>query len=356
MAVWVERGAGRGALITDDSYLRAGAEVEGDPLRLWSSADLVLKVQPPQENEALHAHEADLMRPGSMLLCSLVPNRDLAAVERLAARGITAFSVERIPRTSRAQSMDVLSSMASLAGYRATLLAAVALPRHFPLLMTAAGTIRPARVFVVGAGVAGLQAIATARRLGALVEATDTRPSVREQVESLGARFVGLEADEPAQDPGGYASKMSSEFYRRQEELIARHCATADVVITTALVGGVDAPKLVTAAAVGAMRPGSVIVDLAAPSGGNCELSDPGHTIVCHGVTLIAPLNLPSEMPSDASLLLSRNLTAFVLAFGKDGRFDLDLEDEILDLATVTHEGRVRHASPVEAHSVAATP
>jgi len=349
VAILVESGAGEAAFFADHLYRRAGAEIESDPIRLWSSADLVLKVQPPRYNPGLHADEVDLMRPGSMLLSSLVPARDVAAVDRLALRGITAFSFERIPRKSRAQSMDVLSSMASLAGYRATLLAAVALPRYFPMLMTAAGTVRPARVFVIGAGVAGLQAIATARRLGAVVEATDPRPTVREEIESLGARFVGLEAGESAQDAGGYAKEMSPDFYRRQGELIAQHCATADVVITTALIGGVKAPKLITRAMVVGMRPGSVIVDLAAPAGGNCELSEPGQTVVRHGVTLMAPLNLPSEMPSDASLLMSRNLTAFVLAFCKDGRFELDLEDEILDGATVTHEGQVRHAPPLEA-------
>ncbi len=277
-----------------------------------------------------------------MLLGTLVPARFPDVVEKLAARKISAFSTDRIPRISRAQSMDTLSSMANIAGYKAVLIAANALPRYFPMLMTAAGTVLPAKVFVIGAGVAGLQAIATARRLGAAVEATDTRPAVKEQVESLGARFVGVETAESAQDVTGYAKELSEEFYRRQAELIAARCAAADVVITTALIGGVKAPKLITAEMVRAMRPGSVIVDLAAEAGGNCELTRPGQTAVEHGVVLCGPLNLPAELPWHASVLYSRNLTSFVLAFWKDGRFDLDLGDEILRGALVTHQGDVR--------------
>jgi len=236
--------------------------------------------------------------------------------------------------------MDTLSSMANISGYKAVLLAAGLLPKYFPMLTTAAGTVFPAKVFIVGAGVAGLSAIATARRLGATVEATDTRPAAREQVESLGARFIGVETTETAQDASGYAKELSAEYYQRQAELLADRCATADVVITTALIGGVKAPRLLTAGMVRGMRPGSVIVDVAAEGGGNCELTRPGETIVERGVTVCGPLDLPAEMPWHASTLYSRNLTAFVLAFWKNGQFLLDLDDEILRGALVTHGGK----------------
>jgi NAD(P) transhydrogenase subunit alpha len=340
--VTVENGAGEQAFFSDDSYREAGAEIEGDVAGLLGNADLVLKVQPPAFIPALGRHEADLMREGAMLLGTLAPARHPEAVEKMAARKISAFSTDRIPRISRAQSMDTLSSMANISGYKAVLIAANTLPRYFPMLMTAAGTVFPAKVFVIGAGVAGLQAIATARRLGATVEATDTRPAVKEQVESLGARFAAVETGESAQDASGYARELSPEFYRRQAELISGRCAAADAVITTALIGGVTAPGLITGEMVRAMRPGSVIVDLAAEGGGNCLLTRPGQTVVEHGVTIFGPLNLPSEMPWHASTLYSRNLTSFVMAFWKDGRFEIDLTDEILRGALVTHQGEVR--------------
>ncbi len=337
----VESVAGRAAYFSDESYREAGAEVVSDAAELLGGADFVLKVQPPAYNAAAGWHEADVMREGAMLLGTLVPSRHPEALEKLAARRITAFSTDRIPRITRAQSMDTLSSMAGIAGYKAVLVAANALPRYFPMLMTAAGTVLPAKVFVIGAGVAGLSAIATAKRLGAAVTATDTRPVVKEQVESLGARFAGVETSESAQDASGYARELSEEFYRKQAELIGSHCAASDVVVTTALIGGVKAPRLITAGMVGAMKPGSVIVDLAAEGGGNCELTRPGATVVEGGVTIFGPLNLPAEVPWHASTLYSRNLAAFVLAFWKDGRFVLDLDDEILRGALVTHEGRV---------------
>lgn len=340
--VGVESGAGEAAFFPDDAYREAGATVETGAAALLGSADFVLKAQPPAFHPTLGGHEADRMREGAMLLTTLAPGRYPEVVEKLAARRISAFSADRIPRISRAQSMDTLSSMANIAGYKAVLIAANLLPRYFPMLMTAAGTVFPAKVFVIGAGVAGLQAIATARRLGAAVEATDTRPAVKEQVESLGARFAGVEAGEGAEDASGYARELSAEFYRRQAELLAERCAAADVVITTALIGGVKAPRLITAEMVRAMKPGSVIVDLAAEAGGNCELTRPGETVAERGVTICGPLNLPSELPQHASILYSRNLTSFVLAFWKDGKFDLDLEDEILRAALVTHEGKVR--------------
>lgn len=339
----VESGAGAGAFIEDAAYRDAGALISPGPAQGLAEANLVLMVNPPT------SEEADLLRPGAMLLAPLMPTRNLDLVRRLMARGVTAFSVDSIPRIPRAQGMDVLSSMASLAGYRAVILAAEALPRYFPMLMTAAGTVLPAKVFVIGAGVAGLQAVATARRLGAVVEATDTRPAVKTEIESLGAKFVGVDAGEDAQDAGGYAKELSQEFYRKQAELIGQRCAASDVVITTALIGGVTAPKLITAEMVERMKPGSVIVDLAAPGGGNCVLTRPGETVEHGGVKVLAPLNLPSDMSSHASLLYSRNLTAFVLAFWKDGSFRLDLEDDILKDATVTHGGKVIHGATAKA-------
>ncbi|HVN76630.1 MAG TPA: Re/Si-specific NAD(P)(+) transhydrogenase subunit alpha [Thermoanaerobaculaceae bacterium] len=341
IAVSVQGGAGENAYFTDSLYRDEGAEIENDVRALYGAADLVLKVQAPAFNEAAAADEVEMMRPGSMLLGTLIPARHRDVLEKLAARGVSAFSIDQIPRITRAQAMDTLSSMANIAGYKATLIAANHLPKYFPMLMTAAGTVFPAKVFVIGAGVAGLQAIATAHRLGAAVEATDTRPVVKEQVESIGAKFVGVVADE-AQDASGYAKELSAEFYRKQAELIAERCAAADAVITTALIGGVKAPKLITAEMVKAMKPGSVIVDLAAEAGGNCELTQPGRTVVDHGVTICGPENLPAEIPWHASTLYSRNLTAFVLAFWKDGAFRLDLDDEIIRGCLVTHGGEVR--------------
>jgi NAD(P) transhydrogenase subunit alpha len=239
--------------------------------------------------------------------------------------------------------MDTLSSMANMAGYKGVLLGAVELNRYFPMLMTAAGMVRPARVFVIGAGVAGLQAIATAKRLGAAVTATDVRPEVKEQIESVGAKYVGIELKESATAGGGYAKELSEEDRRRQSELLADECAQSDVVVTTALVGGVFAPRLISEATVKRMRPGSIIVDLAAEGGGNCELSTPGGTVDAGGVTIIAPLNLPSTMAFHASLLFSRNLTAFVVAFTKDQKFQIDLNDDIQKGALITHNGEVVH-------------
>ncbi len=337
----VESGAGEAAFFADGMFVEAGATIETDLAGLLGSAEFVLKVQPPAWNPAVGKHEVDLMREESMLLGTLLPARHPDVIEKLAARRITAFATDRIPRISRAQSMDTLSSMANIAGYKAVLIAADAVPRYFPMLMTAAGTVLPAKVFVIGAGVAGLQAIATAKRLGAAVEATDTRPAVKEQVESLGARFVGVPTDESAQDAAGYARELSADFYRKQAALIAERCAAADAVITTALIGGVKAPRLITAEMVRAMKPGSVIVDVAAEGGGNCELTRPGATVTEGGVTICGPLNLPSEVPWHASTLYSRNLAAFVLAFWKDGRFLVDLEDEIIRGALVTRHGEV---------------
>ncbi|HEX5386370.1 MAG TPA: Re/Si-specific NAD(P)(+) transhydrogenase subunit alpha [Gemmatimonadales bacterium] len=347
----VESGAGAAAGFPDQLYRDAGAAVYADPATLLGSADLVLKVGPPGAGPAVGPapdpvarDEVAWMRPDAIYLGSLMPLRNLPAVRALAARGVTAFSTDAIPRTTRAQSMDTLSSMANIAGYKGVLLAAAELNRYFPMLMTAAGMVFPAKVFVVGAAVAGLQAIATARRLGANVVATDVRPEVKEQIESVGAKYVGIELGASAAAGGGYAKELSDEDRARQRQLLAEQCAQSDVVITTALIGGVLAPRLVTAEIVRSMRPGSVIVDLAADGGGNCELSRPGETVREGGVTIIAPLNLAATMPFHASLLFSRNLTAFVQAFTKEKQFQLDLTDDIQQGALITHGGAVTNA------------
>ena len=339
----IESGAGEAAFYSDDAYREAGSAVESDPAALLASADIVLKVNGPAV-DATGRDEVQWMRPGAILLGSLMPLRNLESVEALAARRITAFSTDAIPRTTRAQAMDTLSSMANITGYKGVLLAAGELARYFPMLMTAAGTVFPARVFVIGAAVAGLQAIATARRLGANVFATDVRPEVKEQIESLGAKYVGIELKESASAGGGYARELTEEDKARQRELLAEQCAAADVVITTALIGGVVAPKLINAAMVRRMRPGSIIVDLGADGGGNCELSRLGDSVVENGVRIIAPLNLPAAMPTHASLLFSRNLTAFIQAFTKDKSFALDLSDDIQKASIITHQGDILHA------------
>jgi NAD(P) transhydrogenase subunit alpha len=347
-APMVEIGAGAAAYFTDDAYREVGCAVEADAAALTAAADVVLKVNPPAVGPT-GRNEVQWMRPGSILVASLMPLRNAEAVRALAARGVTAFSTDAIPRITRAQAMDTLSSMANIVGYKGVLLAAAELPRYFPMFMTAAGTVFPAKVFVIGAAVAGLQAIATARRLGASVTATDVRPEAKEQIESLGAKYVGVELKESASAGGGYARELSEEDKLRQRGLLAEQCAAADVVITSALIGGVFAPKLVTAEMVRRMRPGSVIVDLGADGGGNCELSRLGETAVENGVRILAPLNLPSTMPTHASLLFSRNLTAFVQAFTKDGVFHLDLTDDIQKAAIITHGGKVLHARTIEA-------
>jgi NAD(P) transhydrogenase subunit alpha len=336
--VAVELGAGEEAGYADAAYQDAGAGVEADRAALVGSADLLLKVGPPARDEV------GWLRAGSIYLGSLMPLRNIAAVRALAERRITAFSTDAIPRTTRAQAMDTLSSMANIAGYKGVLLAAVELNKYFPMFMTAAGMVPPARVFVIGAGVAGLQAIATAKRLGAHVTATDVRPEVKEQIESVGGKYVGIELGESAAAGGGYAKELSEEDRARQREILEAQCAQVDVVVTTALIGGVFAPRLITAAMVRAMRPGAVLVDLAAEGGGNCELSRPGETVRVDGVTILAPLNVPASMPLHASLLFSRNLTAFVQAFTKDRQFQLDLGDDIQQGALITHDGEVRHA------------
>ncbi len=336
--VAVEAGAGGAAGFADEEYRTVGATIEPDVTRLVGAADFILHVGAPAPAEiaAMHA--------GAIYLGSLMPLRNLAAARSLAAQRVTAFATDAIPRTTRAQSMDTLSSMANISGYKGVLLAATALDRYFPMLMTAAGMVKPAKVFVIGAGVAGLQAIATAKRLGANVVATDVRPEVKEQIESVGAKYVGIELNESAAAGGGYARELSDADKARQAQMLADECAQSDVVVTTALIGGVFAPRLIGADTVRRMRAGSVIVDLAADGGGNCELSRPGETTMVNGVSILAPLNVPSTMAYHASLLFSRNLTAFVLAFTKDRAFQLDLHDDIQQGALITHDGEVTHA------------
>ncbi|MCU1385331.1 MAG: pntA 2 [Acidobacteria bacterium] len=339
----LESGAGTAAGFPDDEYRALGVTVGSDPASLVGSADAVLKVTVPASGAAQRL-EIESMRPGTIYLGSLMPLRNLEAVRALAARKITSFSTDAIPRTTRAQAMDTLSSMANISGYKGVLLAAVAFNRYLPMLMTAAGMVRPAKVFVIGAGVAGLQAVATAKRLGATVVATDVRPEVKEQIESVGAKYVGIELKDSAAAGGGYAGALSDDDQRRQRQLLAEQCAQSDIVITTALIGGVLAPRLITADTVRTMKAGSLIVDLAADGGGNCELTKPGETVHAGGVTILAPLNLPATLPYHASLLFSRNLTAFVEAFTKDRVFQLDRQDEIQRDSLITYAGEVTHA------------
>jgi NAD(P) transhydrogenase subunit alpha len=342
-AVSVQSGAGERAGFPDAAYAAVGATLVADAAALYGEAEAVLKVHRPGASALPNGrHETDLLRPGSILIAFLRPAGDAALLERLAARDVTAFSMELVPRISRAQSMDALSSQATVAGYKAVLLAANALPKFFPMLMTAAGTIRPATVLIIGAGVAGLQAIATARRLGAVVESFDTRPAVKEQVQSLGAKFVSIELEtRDAEDAGGYAKALSADHLQREQALIAKHVTGADAVITTAQIPGRPAPVLITEAMVAAMRPGSVIVDLAAESGGNCEASQPGRTVTVHGVTVMAPLNLPSELALHASQMYARNVTALLELLAPKGLLNVDMNDEIVRGSCVTHGGRV---------------
>jgi NAD(P) transhydrogenase subunit alpha len=334
MEVVVEAGAGVEAGFEDAAYADAGGKIEADGV--LSRADIVIKVQPPSESEI------ESLRSGATLIGFLKPLDLPDVARRLASQRVTAFSMELMPRISRAQSMDALSAMSTIAGYRAVLLGAAALPKIFPMLVTAAGTISPARVLVIGAGVAGLQAIATARRLGAVVEAYDTRPAVKEQVESLGARFVELDLDAgDAQDAGGYAKAQTEEFYQKQQELLGKRIAASDVVITTALVPGQPAPELITEAAVQAMKPGSVIVDLAAEKGGNCACTQPDQDVVVHGVTIIGRTNLPSEIPANASQMYSKNVVTFLKHLAPEGELVLDFEDEITQGALLTHDGAI---------------
>jgi len=341
--VAVEAGAGEQASFSDADYEAAGAAIVPDAAELWHQADILLKVKPPQQRED-GRHEVDLLRQGVTLICFLNPLAEPMLIKRLADRQITAFSIELIPRISRAQSMDALSSQAGVAGYKAALIAATTSPKFFPMLTTAAGTIPPAKVFVIGAGVAGLQAIATARRLGAIVEAFDIRPAVKEEVQSLGAKFVEVKLEEDTVAAGGYAKEVSDRAKQKTQEAIAEHVKTADVVITTAQVPGRQAPRLVTEEMVAAMKPGAVVIDLASEQGGNCAGTEPGQTIVRNGVTLLGPINLPASMPIHASQMYSKNLLTLVQYLVKDGSLVLNFEDEITGGTCVTYGGEIRNA------------
>jgi NAD(P) transhydrogenase subunit alpha len=346
--VLVQVGAGGGAMILDAAFEEAGAAVTDDLAAIWGS-EVVVKVAPPSVEEVVR------LGRDSTLIGFLRPLSDVVGVRALAASGVTAFALEVVPRVSRAQSMDALSSQSNIAGYRGALLGAMELGRFFPLLMTAAGTVRPASVLVLGAGVAGLQAIATARRLGAVVQGFDVRAAVREQVESLGATFLEFDVGGDLEGEGGYARELTAEQQVRQQVLMAEAIGRVDVVITTALVPGRRAPILVTEDAVRRMKPGSVVVDLAGEAGGNCELSVPGETVVRHDVKILAPLNVPSTMAEHASQLFARNIEALLGLMVRDGQLVLDFEDEVIAGACVTRNGEIVHEGAKAAASAGAS-
>jgi NAD(P) transhydrogenase subunit alpha len=338
--VVVERGAGTASSFTDDAYEKAGAQIVDSAY----DAELVAKVQRPSDDEIAK------MRSGTVLIAFLSPLTNHKLVDALARAGVTALSMDAIPRITRAQPMDALSSQATVAGYKAVLLAAAALPKFFPMLTTAAGTIAPAKALVIGAGVAGLQAIATARRLGAVVEAFDTRPVVREQVQSLGAKFLEIDLGESGAGQGGYAKELSEEAHKKEVELLAKAARDNDIIITTAAIPGRKAPVLITRDMIPTMKPGSVIVDLAAETGGNVEGTEAGKTVVISGVTIIGQLNLPSSMPFHASQMYSRNIASLLgLMLKKDGTFDLNIGDDVVKGTVITHGGQVVHEATQKA-------
>jgi proton-translocating NAD(P)+ transhydrogenase subunit alpha len=338
--VLVEAGSGEHAWLSDSAYEELGAKPVAGHGELLGSAGIVVKVRKPRISDG-EQDELALLPEGAVVIGFLEALTSPELVKRMAGSGITSFAMEAIPRTTRAQSMDALSSQAVVAGYRAALMAATSLGKFFPMLITAAGTAAPSRVLVLGAGVAGLQAIATARRLGAVVEAYDVRPAVKEEVESLGAKFVQIEVQQEEGGAGEYAKELPEEVQRRQRELLAQRVAAADCVITTAAVPGRPAPRLITEEMVQAMRAGSVVVDVAAETGGNCALTEPGSVIERHGVTIDGSRDLPSQMPYHASLLYANNVTSLLLHLAPEGELKVDLEDEITAGCCITHEGRV---------------
>ena len=343
--VVVESGAGAGAGYPDALYTDKGAKILPDRAAVFAQAEIVVQVLCYGSNDITGKADVPLMRRGQALIGFLRPLGSLEVIQQIAQTGVTSFAVELMPRTTRAQNMDALSSMATICGYKAVLLAGVTLPKIFPMLTTAAGTITPARVFVIGAGVAGLQAIATARRLGAVVSAYDMRPAAKEQVQSLGGRFVELPIEaKDAQDARGYGTAQDESFYAKQRELLGRAVAESDVVITTAVVPGKKAPVLITADMVKQMAPGSVIVDLAAERGGNCELTQEGKIVVEDDVQIIGQINLASEVPYHASQMYARNLTAFLTYVVKDGKLRVDSGDEIIRETMLTREGEIVNA------------
>src|ERR1700688_1920685 len=353
--VIVEAGAGAAAGFLDSEYATRGAKVIADRAQLFASADIVVQMLCYGSNDQTGRADLPLLRRNPALIGFLRPIGSLTTVQEIADAGVTSFSVELMPRTTRAQSMDALSSMGTICGYKAVLIASDTLPKIFPMLTTAAGTITPARVLVIGAGVAGLQAIATARRLGAVVSAYDLRPAAKEQVQSLGGRFVELPIEaKDAQDAGGYAKAQDEEFYRRQRELLSKVVAESDVVITAAVVPGKKSPVLVTREMVAGMAPGSVIVDLAAERGGNCEYTQAGKKVVEHGVTIIGYFNLATAVPYHASQMYAKNITAFLSYMVKDGKLQLNVADEIVQSTLVTHGGEVVNARVREFFSLPA--
>jgi H+-translocating NAD(P) transhydrogenase subunit alpha len=335
LEIWIEAGAGVKSFWSDAAYAAAGAQIVTQTEDLWHQVDVVVKVGVPTQAEI------SKMRSGATLISFLNPLGNPELVAQLAQQGVTTFAMELIPRSSRAQSLDALSSQASIAGYKAVLLAAAALPKYFPMLTTAAGTIAPAKVFIIGAGVAGLQAIATARRLGAIVEAFDVRPAVKEEVQSLGAKFVEVPLDEDTVGDNGYAKEISQSAQAKTQQTISQHVTAADVVITTAHVPGKTAPLLITAEMVSQMRPGAVIVDLAAEYGGNCAYTELGKSIDRHQVTIIGTLNLPATVPVHASQLYAKNIANLLQYLVKDGEMKLDFTDDIISSTCVTHAGEI---------------
>jgi len=342
--VHVEKNAGLNAGFTDEKYLSAGAKIVTDVHQLYTDADIILKVQRPIVHPALNVHELDLYKEGTLLITFLYPLHYPQLAKQCAEKGINVISMDAIPRTTLAQKMDALSSQANIAGYKSVILSANSLGKIFPLLMTAAGTISPAKVVIMGAGVAGLQALGTAKRLGAVVEVSDIRSAVKEEVQSLGGKFIEVQTDENMQDAGGYAKEASEEFLKKQKEMIFKHITEADIVITTALVPGKKAPVLVTEEMVKNMRPGSVILDMAVEFGGNCELSENGKTVKKYDVTIIGEPNLPSLVPTHASEVYSKNILALLLHIGKQGKVELNLKDEITKGALITFNKEVINA------------
>src|SRR6266568_228488 len=357
LEVVMEAGAGAGAGYPDADYTAKGAKIVSGRAEVFRLADVIAQVLCYGSNDKTGKADVPLYRPGQVLIGFLRPLGSIETIQEIASKGVTSFSVELMPRTTRAQSMDALSSMGTICGYKAVILAADKLPRIFPMLTTAAGTITPARVFIIGAGVAGLQAISTARRLGAVASAYDLRPVAKEQVQSLGGRFVELPIEaKDAQDSRGYARAQDDTFYQRQRELLGKAVADSDVVITAAVIPGKKPPVLVTKEMVASMAPGSVIVDLASERGGNCELTKPGEVIIEHGVTIIGYFNLATGMPYHASQMYARNLTAFLLHLVKDGKLQLNLDDEIVHETLLTKDGEVVNARVREFFSLPALP
>ena len=353
--VLVEAGAGVGAGYPDAEYVAKGSKVMASRAEVFRAADIVVQVLCYGSNDKTGKADVPLYRPGQALIGFLRPLGSIETIQEIASKGVASFSVELMPRTTRAQSMDALSSMGTICGYKAVILAADKLPRIFPMLTTAAGTITPARVFVIGAGVAGLQAISTARRLGAVASAYDLRPAAKEQVQSLGGRFVELPIEaKDAEDSRGYARAQDETFYQRQRELLGKAVADSDVVITAAVIPGKKPPVLVTKEMVARMAPGSVIVDLASERGGNCELTKPGEVTIEHGVTIIGYFNLATGMPYHASQMYARNLGAFLLHLVKDGKLQLNLDDEIVRETLLTRDGEVVNARVREFFSLPA--